>query len=40
MKCDCGEKATIRYQLPNGEIIDVCYECFKILIEVMKGNNK
>ena len=28
-----SEKATIRYQLLNGEIIDVCYECFKYLIE-------
>lgn len=52
MKCDCGEKATIRYQLLNGEIIDVCYECFKYLVEernnvkpkvlakVMKGKTK
>lgn len=33
MKCNCGEKAIIRFQLLNGEIIDVCYECFKLLVE-------
>ena len=27
------EKAVIRYQTLTGEIIDVCYECFKYLIE-------
>lgn len=35
MKCEvCNEeKAVIRYQTLTGEIIDVCYECFKLLVE-------
>lgn len=35
MKCEvCNEeKAAIRYQTLTGEIIDVCYECFKLLVE-------
>ena len=27
------KKAVIRYQTLTGEIIDVCYECFKLLVE-------
>lgn len=33
------EKAVIRYQTLTGEIIDVCYECFKLLVEE-RNNDK
>ena len=33
MKCNCGEKSITTFQLLNGEIIDVCYECFKLVEE-------
>lgn len=35
MKCEVcqNEKAVIRYQTLTSEIIDVCYECFKLLVE-------
>lgn len=35
MKCKVcqNEKAVIKYQTLTGEITDICYECFKLLVE-------